>query len=149
MKAIKNSWILTEEGLKKTSLVYEDKFIEIGGDAEGEELPEGYVVVPGFIDQHIHGAAGSDAMDGTIEDLTKIANAVASEGTTAFLATTMTQSPENIKKALNAVKEYKEAKYENGAEILGVHLEGPFISKDFIGAQPLEYIVLRFASHLF
>lgn len=140
MKAIKNSWILTEEGLKKTSLVYEDKFIEIGGDAEGEELPEGYVVVPGFIDQHIHGAAGSDAMDGTIEDLTKIANAVASEGTTAFLATTMTQSPENIKKALNAVKEYKEAKYENGAEILGVHLEGPFISKDFIGAQPLEYV---------
>ncbi len=141
MKAYKNSWVLTEEGLVKTNLVYSNTFEQIGSNVEdGEVLPEDYVIVPGFIDQHIHGAAGSDAMDGTISDLTKIANAVASEGTTAFLATTMTQSPENITKALNAVKEYKASGYENGAEVLGVHLEGPFISKDFIGAQPLEYV---------
>ena len=62
------------------------------------------MIVPGFIDEHVHGAAGSDAMDGTKEDLTKIANALASEGTTSFLATTMTQSPENITKALTAIK---------------------------------------------
>ncbi len=142
MKGFKNSWIVTEKGLEKTSLVYDELFEEIGTNHEGlEELPEDYVIVPGFIDQHIHGAAGSDAMDGTTEDLTKIAKAIASEGTTAFLATTMTQSPANIKQALIAVKEYIDAKPTEGAQILGVHLEGPFISKDFAGAQPAEYIV--------
>lgn len=141
MKGFKNTWIVTEKGLEKTSLTYDEKFVTIGKNEEGlQELPEEYVVVPGFIDEHIHGAAGSDAMDGTMEDLGKIANALASEGTTAFLATTMTQSPENITKALKAVKAYRELSPESGAEILGVHLEGPFISKDFVGAQPIEYV---------
>ena len=81
-------------------------------------------------------------MDGTKEDLKRIATALASEGTTAFLATTMTQSPENITKALTAIKDYIDDKPVTGAEILGVHLEGPFISKDFIGAQPLEYVAI-------
>ena len=141
MKGFKNTWIVTEEGLKKTSFTYSNEFLTIGkNEADLEELPDNYVIVPGFIDEHVHGAAGSDAMDGTKEDLEKIACALASEGTTAFLATTMTQSPENITKALVAVKEYIESKPIKGAEILGVHLEGPFISKDFIGAQPLEYV---------
>lgn len=143
IKGFKNSWILTEEGKVKTNLLIEDgKIVKIGDfDAEGlVELEDDKIVVPGFIDQHIHGAAGSDAMDGTKEDLSKIACALAKEGTTTFLATTMTQSPANIDKALTAVKEYIEEAPEEGAEILGVHLEGPFISKDFIGAQPLEYV---------
>lgn len=141
MKGFKNTWIVTEKGWEKTSLTYDEKFVTIGKNEEGlQELPEEYVVVPGFIDEHVHGAAGSDAMDGTMEDLGKIANALASEGTTAFLATTMTQSPENITKALKAVKAYRELSPESGAEILGVHLEGPFISKDFVGAQPIEYV---------
>lgn len=141
MKGFKNTWIVTEEGLKKTSLTYNEKFTSLGNDEEGlVELPDNYVVVPGFIDEHIHGAAGSDAMDGTTQDLNNIAKALASEGTTAFCATTMTQSPENITKALEAVKEYREANHQDGAEVLGVHLEGPFISKDFVGAQPIEYV---------
>lgn len=143
IKGFKNSWILTEEGLVKTNLVVENGLIKSIGEEVVEglvELSEDKIVIPGFIDQHIHGAAGSDAMDGTKEDLSKIACALAKEGTTAFLATTMTQSPENIDKALTAVKEYIEESPETGAEILGVHLEGPFISKDFIGAQPLEYV---------
>ena len=143
IKGFKNSWILTEEGLVKTNLIIENGLIKSIGDEVVEgliELSEDKIVIPGFIDQHIHGAAGSDAMDGTKEDLSKIACALAKEGTTAFLATTMTQSQENIDKALTAVKEYIEESPESGAEILGVHLEGPFISKDFIGAQPLEYV---------
>lgn len=141
MNGFKNTWILTEEGLKKTSLTYESKFTSIGKLENGlVELPNDYIVVPGFIDEHVHGAAGSDAMDGTTKDLNNIAKALASEGTTAFCATTMTQSPENIVKALSAVKKYKEENHEDGAEILGVHLEGPFISKDFVGAQPIEYV---------
>jgi N-acetylglucosamine-6-phosphate deacetylase len=143
IKGFKNSWILTEEGLVKTNLIIENGLIKSIGEEVVEgliELSEDKIVIPGFIDQHIHGAAGSDAMDGTKEDLSKIACALAKEGTTAFLATTMTQSQENIDKALTAVKEYIEESPESGAEILGVHLEGPFISKDFIGAQPLEYV---------
>ena len=141
MKGFKNSWIVTEKGLEKTSLVYDELFTEIGKEYEElETLPEDYVVVPGFIDQHIHGAGGSDAMDGTLEDLKIIATSLAKEGTTAFLATTMTQSPENIENALKAVKEYIALNSDEGSQILGVHLEGPFISKDFAGAQPYEYI---------
>ena len=141
MKGFKNTWIVTEKGLEKTSLVYDELFTEIGKEHEElETLPEDYVVVPGFIDQHIHGAGGSDAMDGTLEDLKIIATSLAKEGTTAFLATTMTQSPENIENALKAVKEYIALNSDEGSQILGVHLEGPFISKDFAGAQPYEYI---------
>lgn len=143
MKGFKNSWIITEEGKVKANLVIEEgKISSIGiKEVEGlDELSTDLMIIPGFIDEHIHGAAGSDAMDGTVEDLAKIANALASEGTTSFLATTMTQSPENITKALKAVKEYKDAKFTSGAEIVGVHLEGPFIAKEHIGAQPLEYV---------
>ena len=79
-------------------------------------------------------------MDANENALLTIANALCSEGTTGFLATTMTQSPENILNALDAVKNYVNASHEQGAKILGVHLEGPFISVKHIGAQPLEYV---------
>ena len=145
MKGFKNVNLYVEnEGFVKTSLVVENGKIQaIGNDLEVEEycdVKENWIVVPGFIDQHVHGAAASDAMDGTVEDISKIACALAKEGTTSFLATTMTQSVENITKALNAVKEYIALGLTEGAEIAGVHLEGPFISKDAIGAQPLEYV---------
>lgn len=132
------------KGIIKTDIAIKDgKISAIGsGIVDGEliSVSENAIVVPGFIDQHIHGAFGSDGMDGTVKDLSNIASAVASEGTTGFLATTMTQSPENIKKALTAVKDYVNAKSEEGAEVLGVHLEGPFISPKHVGAQPLEYV---------
>lgn len=103
----------------------------------------GYNVIPGFIDVHIHGADGADIMDGTLEAIEKIAKYLPNEGTTSFLATTMTQSPENINKALINIKSY--TNNENGildgrAEVLGVHLEGPFISAKRKGAQSEKYI---------
>ena len=75
-----------------------------------------------------------------IKALKDMAKALASEGTTTFLATTMTQSPENISKALIAVKDIMEKGEFKGAEVIGVHLEGPFISTKHIGAQPLDYV---------
>lgn len=136
-----NCNILTEEGLFKTSLEIENgKIKKIGEFEEGIRLDEEYLVLPGFIDQHVHGAAGSDAMDGTRKDLLNIANALASEGTVAFLATTMTQSEKNITNALECINEYKKENLKEGAEVLGVHLEGPFISLKHVGAQPKEYV---------
>lgn len=144
MKAFKNASVYAEgKGIIRTSVYFDDKIRQIGGyvaGAEEIELPENAVVLPGFIDEHIHGAGGSDAMDGNTKDLAIIAETVAKEGTTAFLATTMTQSKENILKAMRAVKEYREAAGEQGARIVGVHLEGPFIAAAHKGAQPLEYV---------
>lgn len=132
------------KGIINTDIAFENgKITAIDNNLNLEEIEKlgaNAVIVPGFIDQHIHGANSADAMDGSIDALSKIANAVAKEGTTTFLATTMTQSPENITKALNAVKEYIEKDPSDGAKVLGVHLEGPFISPKHIGAQPLEYV---------
>ena len=133
------------QGITKCSIGFENgKIAYIGSDPAGiepiAELREDQVVVPGFIDEHIHGAAGSDAMDGTTAALSTIAKAIASEGTVGYLATTMTQSPENIGKAMTAVKAYKAEAHPEGAEVLGLHLEGPFISKKHVGAQPIEYV---------
>ncbi len=145
MKGFKNVNVYIEgKGIVNTTIGFENGVITCLEHSCGIEelalLDEDIVVVPGFIDQHIHGAKGFDAMDGTIEALSGIAEALPKEGTTAFLATTMTQSPENINTALKAVREYKELNKPEGALVLGVHLEGPFISTSMIGAQPLEYV---------
>ncbi len=147
MKGFKNiNAYVYGQGIIKTNIgIEEGKIAYIGNDqtmiTQPIEFEDETVLLPGFIDQHIHGAAGADAMDGTTDALKTIAEAVASEGTTGFLATTMTQSPENILKAMNAVKEYKKENPDTGAEVIGIHLEGPFISSKHVGAQPPEYVV--------
>ncbi len=146
MKCFKNATVYVDgKGLvKKCALSFEEKIWKIDKkavkNAEEITIPEDAIVLPGFIDQHVHGAGGSDGMDGTVKDITTIAKTLAEEGTTSFLVTTMTQSPENITNALKAVKEYRDLSPEGGAQVLGVHLEGPFIAAAHKGAQPLEYV---------
>ncbi len=143
MKVFKNATVYVDgEGLKICDVAFDSDIRVIGNNVKGEEivLPKGAIVLPGFIDQHIHGAGGSDGMDGTIENISTIANTVASEGTTSFLVTTMTQSVENITNALRAVKTYCNDEKTTGARVVGVHLEGPFIAKSHKGAQPEEYV---------
>ena len=145
MKCFKNATVYVGgEGLKKCTLCFDEKIEKISRcgvkDAEVIELPDDAIVLPGFVDEHIHGAGGSDGMDGTVEDIAVIAKTIAAEGTTSFLVTTMTQSPENITKAMEAVKAYREADLGEGARVVGVHLEGPFIAAAHKGAQPLEYV---------
>lgn len=111
-------------------------------DVEKIEISKAQHVVPGFIDVHIHGAAGADTMDATIEALETMARALPAEGTTSFLATTITQKHESIENALRNAALYLKGHNDSGkSDILGVHLEGPFINAKRAGAQPKEYII--------
>ena len=144
IKGFKNSYILTEEGIKKTNLIIKDGTIFSIGDKTIEgmiELDEDKIVVPGFIDQHIHGTLGVDIIDGNVENISIMAHTLPQKGITAFLPTTTTQSVEVIDKALNSVKKYIDKNDETGSIVLGVHLEGPFISKNYAGAQNENYIL--------
>lgn len=97
-------------------------------------------IVPGFIDVHCHGYGGYDTNDATKDGLKNWLKDVTSEGVTALCPTTITQSKEILTNALINIDQVKK---ENpiGAEIIGAHFEGPYISKEYKGAQPEEYIV--------
>ena len=97
-------------------------------------------ILPGFIDIHCHGAYGFDTNDADPEGLRKWAKGIVDEGVTSFLATTLTQSEEVLTNAVSSVAKVVEEGYE-GAEILGIHFEGPYLNKAHKGAQPEEYCV--------
>ena len=125
----KNSNVYVEgKGVIKTSVAIENGKIVAFNESENQvELDDKFIVIPGFIDRHVHGANGCKT--------------VASEGVSSFLPTTMTQTVENICAALNNIKEYVEKENDKGAYVLGVHLEGPFISPKYKGAQLEECII--------
>ena len=144
IKGFKNSLILTEKGLIKTNLIIKDEIIDFIGEIDESdliELEENKIIIPGFIDQHIHGLGGYDVIDGKVEAIEKIASELPKEGVTAFLPTTTTEKKEVINKALNSVSEYINKNNEDGSLVLGVHLEGPFISNNYLGAQLPEYVL--------
>ncbi|WP_342599907.1 N-acetylglucosamine-6-phosphate deacetylase [Psychrobacillus sp. FSL H8-0483] len=102
---------------------------------------QGCLALPGFIDIHIHGAVGADFMDGEEEATMRIAAYLPQEGTTSFLATTLTHSPQRIQKSVKVNSRFmSDSMNYEGAEMLGIHLEGPFIHAEQAGAQPLEHI---------
>jgi N-acetylglucosamine-6-phosphate deacetylase len=130
--------------------IKDQKIIELGPieklDQEDQfeivEIPSNYKAIPGFIDVHIHGVGGADVMDATKEALDTMTNTLPGEGTTSFLATTMTQGSTEIEKALTNAGDYiKEQQSRGKAEILGIHLEGPFVNAKRAGAQPLDHII--------
>ena len=140
IKGFKNVNVYVE-GLgivKKTVLVENGKIAKIVDECDCEgliTLSDDKIVVPGFIDQHVHGANNSDGMYPTLEDAKNISKTIASEGVTSYLITTMTQTKENITAALVNAKNFINSYDYNGAKPIGVHLEGPFISKKYKGAQ--------------
>ncbi|MEH7883469.1 N-acetylglucosamine-6-phosphate deacetylase [Bacillus sp. JJ1609] len=148
-----NARVLTEEGLIDKGFIYikDGKIAETGqasalpaeySHAEVIELPENSTIVPGFIDVHIHGAGGADTMDATTDALNTMASILPQEGTTSFLATTITQDKDEILKALRNTADYISNHNQSGkAEVLGVHLEGPFINESRKGAQPADHII--------
>ena len=105
-----------------------------------KQYPDNYHLIPGMIDMHIHGSHSADVMDATPEALQTIADALLAQGTTGFLATTMTEKQKNIESALTNIATFVKTQ-QTGATVLGVHLEGPFISPHYAGAQNADYIV--------
>ncbi|HEX9387149.1 MAG TPA: N-acetylglucosamine-6-phosphate deacetylase [Anaerolineales bacterium] len=102
-------------------------------DAQGNNL------LPGFIDLHVHGAMGHEAMDASPSGLEQMARFYASHGVTSFLATTWTANRASIMKALELVEEMQ-GRIRGGSTLLGTQLEGPYLNPTRCGAQDVNLI---------
>ena len=144
MKCIINGKIILEnEILENKVLVFDEKIVDILDEVPNNcEIidAQGKYVSPGFVDIHIHGNMGRDTMDATEEAITTIAKSIVRHGVTSFLPTTMTMDKESVYNALDAVKDLMGCG-EGRAEILGAHLEGPFINQKYKGAQNEAFII--------
>ena len=143
MKAIINAkLIVNDETLEGQILLFDEKIIRITESVDLDTIEvidaKGHYVSAGFIDLHIHGSGGADVMDATPQALETLSSTLLQTGTTSFLATTMTMSPQDIDKALQNIQKHKTT--VPGANILGIHLEGPFINVQKHGAQDKAYI---------
>jgi len=98
----------------------------------------GNFVAPGFVDLHVHGGAGHDTMEATVEALAQIAKCHLRGGTTAWTPTIMTDSTARMTAALDAVEQAMAHDF-GGARVLGAHLEGPYLAAAKCGAQPAEH----------
>ena len=109
------------------------------GEEKADEDYGNLRIVPGFMDIHTHGAYGFDTNDGQPEGLREWMRRIPEEGVTSILPTTVTQMPDVLKSAVANVAQVAEEGYE-GAQILGIHFEGPYLDMDYKGAQPPEAI---------
>ena len=121
-------------------------FLSVPADEEEYDL-EGLTLFPGFIDLHIHGAGGYDTSDGSSEALTSISRFLASKGVTAFCPTTMMISKDDLRRVFTAY-ENTPRKDISGSEMLGLRLEGPFLSKEKCGVQNTEFAALPSKEYL-
>jgi N-acetylglucosamine-6-phosphate deacetylase len=144
--AIVNGDVLTPQKVLEdaTVLIEDERIVEIrqGGSypAEATVLDvRGRLVAPGLIDIHVHGSAGYDTMDATPQALHAMATFFAAHGVTSFLPTTVTAEQAALLAAVENVT-WCQQHYQGGAHIIGLHLEGPYISATHPGAQPVQHI---------
>ncbi|AIQ37648.1 N-acetylglucosamine-6-phosphate deacetylase [Paenibacillus sp. FSL R5-0345] len=144
--------VLTPQGLIERGVIaVSSEQIHYAGEATW--LPEVYahwpadgqtsedLLIPGFVDVHVHGGAGHDFMYSDAESLNAITKFHSSQGTTTMLATTMTASRPAIDQVFTEINAYRATEMPY-TQIAGMHLEGPFISPKWSGAQNPEHIVL-------
>jgi len=145
---LENGYVITPYRMIKNGVVVIEngKIRSVGGKDE-VEIPanswridvKGNIVAPGFIDIHVHGGGGADTMDATYEALNTISITHAQGGTTALIPATVSAPLENMVNAINAVREAM-SKGVKGAKILGIHIEGPYISVEQKGAHDERFI---------
>ncbi|MCY3865008.1 MAG: N-acetylglucosamine-6-phosphate deacetylase [Chloroflexi bacterium] len=143
---IENSRVWQEDGFVcGQTLVLQDGRIEgLRPQAEVERQPGDRRIdgrrsyaLPGFIDLHLHGSMGFDAMDGSLASLQGLCDFLIQGGVTSFLATTMTDSAERVNAALSALTAFAQ---RSGAPLLGVHIEGPYLNPAYRGSQAERHL---------
>ncbi len=144
---IKNAAVYTEENCfeKKDIYIAGDKFCDAAGENDGAVIDgEGCYAIPGLTDIHFHGCMGSDFCDGTIEAIDTMAAYEASVGVTTIVPATMTLGSDQLYRICETAAEYKKAQdageKEGKAIFCGINMEGPFISREKMGAQNPAYI---------
>jgi N-acetylglucosamine-6-phosphate deacetylase len=144
---IRHGIVFTSHGFEPnySTRIDGERITKIGPDgavtaANGEQSidAQGGFVVPGFVDVHVHGAAGYDTMDASAEALAGMAAFFAQHGVTSFLATTITAPRAATLAAIRAVASYRESSH-SGARLIGLHLEGPYHNRAAKGAQPEQF----------
>ena len=134
-----NGQIYVDHHFQSGTIAVEDgrlRLLPAGEPVSGEIYnAAGKRVVPGFIDIHTHGAVGVDVNGAAAEDLEKIGRFFAGNGTTAWLASVLTDTEEQTRWCIDQYKAWK-GEERAGAELLGIHLEGPFLASAYKGAMP-------------
>ena len=127
--------VLTPLGWRRGSVHFDQRIRTLQVEDHAGDTGDLPILLPGFIDLHVHGGAGVDLMQGGDVART-IARTHARHGTTTLLGTTMTAAFEEIEDALRGLAQVIATPDADAAQIIGVHLEGPFISPQRLGAQP-------------
>ena len=151
MKAIIHGTIVMPDGERRgKALLYTNRIIGLAEEAEALERAddifdaEGRYVVPGLVDVHIHGYGGADVSDDDPDGVRRMAQCLLQNGVTSFLPTTLTVAWDRLAGIcghMRALRTESTRPDFPGAEILGIHLEGPFINPDYKGAQNPAYIL--------
>lgn len=154
LKCLYNGIILKDgQKIEGKALLYHDVIVgivsveEAFSKAKEKTDVKGCYISPGFMDIHIHGYMGVDTMDGDLEAIKIIAQAIPANGVTSFLPTTMTMDREKITTSIKSIRQAMKHP-PVGAEVLGVHMEGPFLNAAFKGAQNEAYLQLPDAAYI-
>ncbi len=148
MKAIVNGRVVLENAtVTGQAVLFDSKIVGIVPENEVKDCEiidaKGKYVLPGLVDMHIHGYLGEDASDGKAEGIRTMARGIAKNGVTSWLPTTMTVSYAELEAAFEAIRTVKketEGDAFDGAQIMGINAEGPFINPSKKGAQAVEHI---------